>query len=70
MGFTHHARYYGIPVYLGDIEFGENHPVAVIPKWEWMGPIFDFAAFIEWLFTPPNAKSMFMLGPEIKEGDE
>lgn len=69
-GFTHHGLYYGIPVYIGDLEFKDNHPVVVATKHPLMGYVFNFVAIIEWLFTPPGGKSLFLIGPEIKESDE
>ena len=66
-GLTHKGRYYGIPVYLGNVEFAQagKEPLEVAPVYSYMGALFTLVWIIEWLFTPPNAKSLFFIEEEL-----
>lgn len=64
-GMTHHALYYGIPVYLGNLEFKSKEPIEVMMRYWGTGFLFTCVSVIEWLCTPPNAGSMFLVGEEI-----
>lgn len=61
MGFTHEGRYWGIPVYIGNLEFTGVEPIMVTTIYTWCGFLFEIAAWAEWLFTPPNAPSRFLI---------
>jgi len=63
-GFTHHGKYFGIPVWIGDPD-GE---MLVATKFWWMDPLMTLAHHIEGLChvmrgTEPSF--MFLLGAEI-----
>lgn len=68
-GFTHHGRYYGIPVYLGNLEAAteRGEPLAVLIKHNFTAPLFFVATFLEWAFTPPNGGAMFGVGNAIED---
>jgi hypothetical protein len=53
-GFTHLGSYYGIPVYVGNLEFHEQEPITITTKYYLMDWLFTLFTFIEWLCTPPN----------------
>lgn len=63
MGFSHAGSYYGIPVYLGDIEFPECEVMCKYRLTDWL---FTFVSFLEWMCTPPNAGSMFFVMRELE----
>lgn len=64
-GFTHHGKYFGIPVWIGD-PYGD---CMVATKVSWLEPVMSLAHVIEGLChamrgTEPNF--MFLVGREIK----
>lgn len=63
-GFTHHGKYYGIPIWIGDPE-GD---CIVATKFWWMDPLMVLAGCIEgWCHVIRNTEPSFMLyiGEEI-----
>jgi hypothetical protein len=70
MGFTHEATYYGVPCYIGDLEFASQKPIIVIVKYRYTDWLFTLISVIEWLLTPPNAGSLFRLVAELKPKEE
>ena len=66
LGFTHHGSYYGIPVYIGDVD-GD---FLVSAKWWPLDFVMDLAsvveAFILQTFYPEREPSFrFLLGDEL-----
>lgn len=51
-GFTHAASYWGIPVYIGNLEFHSVEPITVTTKYVWMEGPFAVVSFLELLFAP------------------
>ena len=60
-GFTHHGSYYGIPLWMGDVD-SDGPSVAV--KWVPLDCVMDLFIHIEGLFFPlvhgADAEPMFM----------
>lgn len=44
-------------------------PVEVVIRYRHSHLLFDFVALLEWVFTPPNSKSLFHVGPKITPED-
>lgn len=60
-GFTHYGSYYGIPVYLSEIE--SEAPVMAV-KWNGFDFLLDMASHIEWIVSStlyPDAELSFMI---------
>lgn len=62
LGCTHHGSYYGIPIWLGDLD--SEAPLA-FAKWEPLELLIELASYIEALLFPiahgPEARPMFRL---------
>lgn len=69
-GFTHHGKYFGIPVWIGD----PDGDCMVATKWapmEHLMTVFHvFEGILRAVFFPGEEPVFqFLVGPEIKEGD-
>lgn len=70
-GFTHRGKYFGIPLYLGDIE---SEGIMVATKFAWMEPLMTVFHYIEGFLAGvfyPNEEPMFQfaVGDEIDKGE-
>ena len=65
LGFTHEGSYWGLPVYIGDLEFRGVASVQVIVKYSFTDWLFTLISVVEWVLTPPNAGHMFAIGREL-----
>lgn len=70
-GFTHHGKYFGIPVWLGN---PEQEGMAVAAKWAPMEHVLTLFHYIEGfmravLFPDDRPVFQFLQGPRITEGE-
>jgi hypothetical protein len=70
-GFTHHGRYFGIPVWMGDIE---DAGPTVAAKWAPLDFLIVLVHHIEgalasWMFPDAEPMFQFLLGPAIELGN-
>jgi hypothetical protein len=66
LGMTHHASFWGIPLYVGNLEFMEHEAVEIAVKYRLTNPLFNLLTFVNWLFTPPNYGITVWIGGEIE----
>lgn len=67
MGMTHEGRFWGIPLYLGNLEFAEHDAVEIAFKYRFTENLFHLCTAINWLFTPPGVGIMVAVGKELAE---
>lgn len=69
-GFTHHGKYFGIPVWIGNPE-SEDGGMTVATKWAPMEYVMTLAHYVEGflrstLYPEDPPQFQFLLGPEIE----
>lgn len=67
LGMTHEGKFWGIALYLGNLEFAEHEAVEVAFKYRFTEPFFHLFTAINWLFTPPGVGIMVAVGRELTE---
>jgi hypothetical protein len=67
LGMTHEGSFWGIPLYLGNLEFAEHEAVEIAIKYRLMDPIFHLCTALNWLFTPPGVGIMVWIAGEIQD---
>lgn len=66
-GFTHFGSYYGLPVYVGNLEFHEHEPIMITTKYYLADWLFTAISIIEWLVTPPGRGIKLAILGELEE---
>lgn len=64
---THTGKFWGIPLYLGNLEFAHTDAVEIAFKYRGTEWIFNVLTAINWLFTPPGVGIMVWVDAEIPE---
>ena len=70
-GFTHHGKYYGIPLWITDPDDDNDGPM-VATKFVWMEPLMSLWHHVEqtlWSLRGEDPGFMFMIGAPI-EGEK